>query len=149
MGYIPQHSANQITGEDYFNRIGSSPGNQRPQQGLLASCPVFPQLNQPSTLLGGGIIGSPDSFPVVGSILARFPEPFNGIKGEELDDQWTGSMFDLYNPAEGSIDSMLREYLGAAMSNQVFRVNQYRKFYMSLLIKGLSRVMDHDNSALK
>jgi hypothetical protein len=42
--------------------------------------------------------------------LARFPEPFNSIKGEELEDQWTGSMFDLYNPAEGSIDSMIREY---------------------------------------
>lgn len=81
--------------------------------------------------------------------MARFSEPFNGIKGEELEDQWTGSMFDLYNPAEGSIDSMLREYLGAAMSNQVFRVNQYRKFYRSLLINGLPRVMDHGNSALK
>jgi hypothetical protein len=97
-------------GEDYFNPIGSSPGIQRPKQGLLASCPVVPQLKQPSTLLGGESIGSPDSFLVVGSILVRFPEPFNSIKGEELEDQWTGSMFDLYNPAEGSIDSMLREY---------------------------------------
>jgi hypothetical protein len=97
-------------GEDYFNPIGSSPGIQRPKQGLLASCPVISQLKQPSTLLGGESIGSPDSFLVVGSILARFPEPFNGIKGEVLEDQWKGWMFDLYNPAEANIDSILREY---------------------------------------
>jgi len=114
--------------------------------GLLPSCPAAQPAKHFTRRRG---IGSPESFPLVGSILARFSEPFNGIKGEELEDQWTGSMFDLYNPAEGSIDSMLREYLGAAMSNQVFRVNQYRKFYRSLLINGLPRVMDHGNSALK
>jgi hypothetical protein len=83
--YIPQQIATQIAGEDYSNPIGSSPGNQRHQQSLLASCSVIPQLDQPRTLLGGGSIDSPDSFPVVGSILAGFPEPFNGIKGEELE----------------------------------------------------------------
>jgi hypothetical protein len=121
MGYIPQQIANQIAGEDHFNPIGSSPGNQKHQQGLLASCPVVPQLNQPSTLLGRGSIGSPDSFPVVVSILASFPEPFNGIKGEELEDQWTGSLFDLYNPAEGSIDSMLRKYFGVSYEQSSFQ----------------------------
>lgn len=121
MGYIPQRIANQVTGEDYFNPIGSSPGNQRPQQGLLASCPVVPQLDQLSTLLGGGSIGSPDSFPVVGSILAGFPEPFNGIKGEESDDQWTGTMSDLYRPPEGSIDSMLRDYFEGSYAQSSFQ----------------------------
>jgi hypothetical protein len=60
-------------------------------------------------------------FPVIGSILARFPEPFNGIKGEELEDQWTGPMFDLYNPAEGSIDRMLREYFGGSYEQSSFQ----------------------------
>ena len=125
--YIPQQIFTQIYEEDYFNPTGSSPGNQRLQQGLLTSYSVVPQLNQTSTLLGGGSIGSPDSFPVVGSILARFPEPFNCIKGKELEDQWTDSMFDLYNPDEGSIDSMLREYYEGSYGQSSFQNQSIQK----------------------
>jgi hypothetical protein len=68
-------------------------------------------------------IGSPDSFPVVGSILAGVPEPFNGIKEEESEDQWMGTMSDLYRPPEGSIDRMLRysfegSYAQSSFQNQ-------------------------------
>jgi hypothetical protein len=121
VGYIPQQIANQIAGEDYFSPIGSSLGNQRLQQGFLASCPVVAQLDKPSSLLKGGSILSSDSFPVAGSILAGFPEPLNVVKGEELDDQWTGSMFDLYNPPEGSIDSMLRGYFEGSYEKSSFQ----------------------------
>ena len=38
---------------------------------------------------------------------------------------------------------------GAAMRNQFFRINQYRKDYRSLLINGLLRGMFVDGSALK
>jgi hypothetical protein len=56
-----------------------------------------------------GILGSPESFPLVGSILARFPEPFNGIreKNQKINGQ---ALFDLYNPTEGSINSMIQYF---------------------------------------
>jgi hypothetical protein len=52
VGYIPQQVADQIAGEDHFNLVGSSPRNQRPQQSLLASCPVAPSPTNHSVCLG-------------------------------------------------------------------------------------------------
>jgi hypothetical protein len=74
-----------------------------------------------------GVLGSPEAFPLVGSILARFPEPFNGIKGEESENQGSGSMFDLYNRTEGSIDSMLREYIEGSYEQSNFHNQSIRK----------------------
>jgi hypothetical protein len=46
---------------------------------------------------------------------------FNELKGEESESLWTGSMFDLYNPTEGSIDSNLREYFEDSYAQSSFQ----------------------------
>lgn len=81
----------------------------------------YPQLGQPSTLLGGGSIGSLDSFPVIENILTGFLELINELKGGESQNLWTGYMFDLYNPTEGSIDTMLRNTFEGSYAQSSFR----------------------------
>jgi hypothetical protein len=91
MCYIPQQVANQIAWGDNFSPAGSLPRNQISQQSLLSSCPVAPQLEQSTRLIGEGeaaVGSSPACPPSVGSGLAAFSVPL----------KWTGSMLDLYPP---------------------------------------------------
>jgi hypothetical protein len=92
MCYIPQQVANQIAWGDNFSPAGSLPRNQISQQSLLSSCPVAPQLEQSTRLIGEGeaAVGSSPACPSsVGSGLAALSVPL----------KWTGSMLDLPPPA--------------------------------------------------
>lgn len=102
MAYIPQQIAIQIAGVGLPNSVGASPTTQMSQQSLLASSPIIPQPSQSAGVLEPGAVpnSTTDSL-LTGTSFGAVSISYDANDGGY---QWTGSMCDLYDPAEGSID---------------------------------------------
>lgn len=94
-------------------------------------------------------MGSPDSFPVSGSILAGFSEPFDGLKGEESESQETGLCLICTTVPKAESTERFDIPSMAAMRHPFLKIDRYEKSYRSIPINGLSRVMFVDGSPLK
>jgi hypothetical protein len=125
MTYIPQHIAIRITGAD-MSDAGALRMSQMPQQSLLATYPILPQITQAPSVLDAGVVCSSSNDPLfAGPSFGALPVSSSTSDGNY---QWTGSMCDLYNPAGDSIDleSMIRNQeaslwgVGSICSSQTF-----------------------------
>jgi hypothetical protein len=101
VGYLPAVVARKIAGPNFSLISAPVSQSQAPQQSLLASAPVLPVgTTNPLFLMAastnpGAAASAIFGFDLGGVVkAAREPKPY----------EWTGSMADLYNPAEGSID---------------------------------------------
>jgi hypothetical protein len=103
MGYLPTVVARKIAGPNWSLASAPIPQSQAPQQSLLASGPALPATAMnPLFLMAAtadpaSVASAIFGFDLRGVVKAD-PEHFPQTH------EWTGSMADLYNPAEGSID---------------------------------------------
>ena len=103
MGYLPTVVAQKIAGPNWSLASAPIPQSQAPQQSLLASGPALP-----ATAINPLFLTAATANPASIS-KAIFGFDLHGVVKADPEHspqtyEWTGSMADLYNPAEGSID---------------------------------------------